>query len=113
MLALAAHAQPATAASAAATPGIDQRETNQFARIQQGVASGQLTRRETRRLEREQAAIARTEDRAKADGVVTRSERRRLHTMQDAASRDIYRQKHDRQQRRAPGANPNGAPGGS
>ena len=45
MLALAAHAQPATAASAAATPDIDQRETNQAARIQQGVASGQLTRR--------------------------------------------------------------------
>ena len=40
-----------------ATPRIDQREANQQARIDAGVARGQLSRREARRLEREQAQI--------------------------------------------------------
>jgi hypothetical protein len=86
-----AQAQPA------ATPGVDQRQANQEQRIDRGIASGELTARETKRLEKEQAVINRAEDQAKADGVVTAKERRRLHTMQDRASRDIRRQKHDRQ----------------
>lgn len=86
-----AQAQPAS------TPGIDQRQANQERRIDQGIASGELTARETKRLEKEQGVIHRAEDKAKADGVVTAKERRRLHTMQDRASRDIRRQKHDRQ----------------
>jgi hypothetical protein len=81
----------------AATPGIDQRQANQERRIEQGVASGELTPRETKRLEKEQVAIKRAENRAKADGVVTPKERRHLQKMQDRASQDIYRQKHDRQ----------------
>lgn len=101
LLSLAASAQtPAAAASgAAATPGVNQRQANQERRIDQGVASGQLTRREAHRLERQQGAIDRAEDRAKADGKVTTQERRRLHHMQDHASADIARQKHDRQHR--------------
>lgn len=94
---------PATAG--AGTPGIDQRQANQDKRIDQGVASGALTRREARRLEHEQRVIERAEHRAKADGVVTAQERRRLHAMQNRASRDIHRQKHDRQRAaRAAGA---------
>jgi len=85
-----------------ATPGVDQRQAEQQARIQQGVASGQLTAREKRRLQGEQRAIARAKAHAKADGTVTAQERARLQHMQDHASRDIYRQKHDRQ--RAPSA---------
>ena len=84
-------------ASVPQTPGVDKREVRQDARIQQGVASGRLTAKETYRLEKEQAAINKAEDKAKADGQVTRAERRRLHKMQDHASRDIHRQKHDRQ----------------
>jgi hypothetical protein len=94
-------AQPAPT-GAASTPRIDQRQANQDKRIDQGVASGQLTPRETRKLEREQAAINRSENKAKADGVVTAGERRHLTKMQDAAGRDIRRQKHDVQHR--PGA---------
>ena len=89
---------PAQAADAQ-TPNIDQRQANQERRIDNGIASGQLTARETRRLEREQTHINRMEDRAKADGHVTRRERARLHAAQDAASADIHRQKHDRQHR--------------
>ena len=84
-------------ANPAATPGIDQRQANQERRIEQGVASGELTPRETRRLEKEQAVIRRAEHKAKADGVVTPKERQHLHAMQDRASRDIRHQKHDRQ----------------
>ena len=35
----------------AETPGIDQRQANQEQRIDQGIASGQLTQREAGRLE--------------------------------------------------------------
>lgn len=83
----------------AGTPVIDQRQQRQEERIDQGVASGELTRRETRRLEAQQAHIDQMENRAKADGVVTGRERARIHTAQDNASARIARNKHDRQRR--------------
>ena len=84
-------------ASTPATPRVDQREANQQARIAQGAASGQLTPRETNRLEKEQAVVNQAEANAKADGTVTKHERRRLQRLQDRASKDIHRQKHDAQ----------------
>ena len=84
-------------AAAPITPRADAREVKQEARIQQGVASGQLTPKETYRLEKEQAAINRVEAKAKADGTVTKAERQRLNHLQNRASKDIYRQKHDAQ----------------
>ena len=80
-----------------ATPRIDQRQQEQQARIAQGVASGELTPRETYRLQREQRAISRAERQAKADGVFTAQERRHIAHMQDRASRHIPREKHDAQ----------------
>ena len=94
-------AQAQTAPNPAATPGIDQRQANQERRIDQGIASGQLTKPEERRLERQQDRIDRAENRAKADGVVTQQERKRLHAAQDAASHRIAKQKHDRQHKPA------------
>ncbi|MDE2606244.1 MAG: hypothetical protein KGL68_10035 [Burkholderiales bacterium] len=87
----------AQAAPGDSTPRIDQRAANQQKRIDQGVASGQLTPREAQHLERRESHIAREESRAKSDGVVTARERRRLVRHQDAASRAIHRQKHDAQ----------------
>lgn len=84
-------------AQTAATPRVDQREAHQQARIANGAASGQLTGKETVRLEKEQAAINKAEAHAKADGTVTHHERKRLHRMQKAASHDIHHQKHDAQ----------------
>ena len=84
-------------AQTAATPRVDQREANQQARIANGAASGELTGKETVRLEKELAAINKAEAQAKADGTVTRRERKRLHRMQNAASHDIHHQKHDAQ----------------
>ena len=80
-----------------APPRVDQREANQQARIDAGVASGQLTARETNRLDKQQARVDTAEAHAKADGVVTAKERRHLHRMQDRASANIRAQKHDAQ----------------
>ena len=90
-------AQTAPAKDPAATPGIDKRQANQDARIQQGVQSGQLTQREAGRLEKGQERVQKMEDKAKADGVVTKKERTRIQHAQNVESKRIYRQKHDRQ----------------
>jgi len=87
----------AQAASAPSMPRVDQREANQQARIANGAASGQLTAKETNKLEKEQAHINKAEANAKADGKVTKHERKRLHRLQNAASKDIHAQKHDAQ----------------
>ena len=79
------------------TPRADVRQENQDARIEQGVASGELTNREANRLEAREEHIDNVEDRAKADGVVTRKERVKLEVKQDRSSRAIAKQKHDRQ----------------
>jgi hypothetical protein len=91
----------ALGARAAATdmPRIDARQAKQEQRIDKGVASGALTPRETRRLNRQQHAIDAAENKAKADGVVTAQERQRLTKAQNASSRRIHRQKHDAQVR--------------
>jgi uncharacterized membrane protein YebE (DUF533 family) len=80
-------------------PVIDQRQANQEQRIDQGIASRQLTQREAARLERGQDRIDAMENRAKADGTVTAQERTRIKHAQNVESKRIYRQKHDRQAR--------------
>lgn len=82
-----------------ATPGITQRQVNQQKRIRQGVRSGELTRREARRMELRQAKVQHDKKVAKADGTVTPAERRKLRREQNRTSRAIRRQKHDAQTR--------------
>lgn len=89
-------------ADAMATPRIDKREARQQQRIANGTASGQLTARETDRLERREARIRADEAAAKSDGAVTKSERAHLRHEENRASRAVRRQKHDAQ--KAPGA---------
>jgi hypothetical protein len=96
-LAFAAAASFAQTTDSTATPRIDKREAHQQERIANGVASGQLTPKETVRLENEQAHIQKTEAKAKSDGVVTAKERAKLTREQNRASRRIHRQKHDAQ----------------
>ena len=73
------------------------RQTNQQARIVNGVQSGELTRHEVKRLEREQKCIQIEKRIAKADGTVTQKEKRFLRREQNRASRHIASQKNDRQ----------------
>jgi len=82
------------------TPVVDKREQVQKQRIKQGVKSGELTKKETRRLAAEQKKIKHDEAKAKADGKVTPRERRKLKREENRASKDIYRQKHDAQKRK-------------
>lgn len=78
--------------------GINAREENQQDRIQQGVKSGELTRREAERLEAEQARIAVNEKYARRSGDgLSPQERARLEKELNKSSKDIYKQKHDGQ----------------
>jgi Skp family chaperone for outer membrane proteins len=85
-------------------PGVNARQHQQRDRIQHGVRSGELTRREAGRLAHEQRDIRQLEREYKADGALTGAERHDLHREQNQASRHIYEQKHDAQDR--PGAPP-------
>ena len=86
-------------AASANTPYINRRERHEQRRINQGIRSGELTRREAVRLEAGQARIRTYERFAKADGHVSYRERRQLDRMLDRSGRNIYRQKHDGQDR--------------
>ena len=59
--------------------------------------SGQLTPRETAKLEKGQAKVQTMEDKAKADGKVTPKERAKLAKAQNKQSKRIYKEKHDKQ----------------
>ena len=83
-----------------ATPRVRQRQVNQQQRINEGVRSGELTKREAVRMEALQAKIQHDKKVAKSDGVVTPDERTKLNREQNVASRKIYRQKHDAQRRK-------------
>jgi len=89
----------AVTAAIADTPRADARQDNQDDRIDQGVASGELTRREAVKLDAQQEHIENKEDRAEADGVVTKREKASIERSQDRANRRIVKQKHDRQDR--------------
>lgn len=78
------------------TPKVDRREGNQMDRIGKGIAEGDLTRHEARRLVGQQVHIARYEEKAKSDGVVTEKERDKLDRLQDKASSTIFQLRHDR-----------------
>lgn len=80
-----------------ATPGIDKRQANQEKRIEQGVKSGELTKREAARLEKREDKLQKDKEKAQADGVVTKKERRQLNREANRDSKAIARQKHDRQ----------------
>ncbi|PWD97920.1 hypothetical protein [Marinilabilia rubra] len=79
----------------AQTPVVKKRQMNQQTRINQGVKSGELTKRETVKLQKQQRNVRKTKRAAKADGVVTRGERAVIQHKQNKANRNIYRKKHN------------------
>ncbi len=60
------------------TPGIDNLQASILQRIDEGVRARQISRRDARRLQMRERAIARNEASFKRDGVVTPQERRQL-----------------------------------
>lgn len=95
--ALAALAVPAFSQSNSPAPVIGQRKENQQDRIANGVASGQLTPRETANLEKKEAALNHEEKRMeKRDGGnLTAADKARLTRQQNNLSHQIYRDKHN------------------
>jgi hypothetical protein len=77
------------------TPAVDQRHVDQEERIKQGEKSGQLTPRETRKLQRQQRSIRNQEAREKARGPLTPGQKAQLNRRENRASRNIYRKKHN------------------
>jgi Ni/Co efflux regulator RcnB len=96
-IAAAVVAATATAADAGAAGRIGRREWRQQGRIAQGVASGQLTPRETVRLERRQIGLNREIGTMRRwnGGALTPGERALVNRQQNALSRGIYRFKHN------------------
>lgn len=90
-------AQGLNASGIPSTPRIDHRQALHQQRISEGIALGELTRKEAARLQKEQARIQKAEDKALADGRLTRKERMRIEDMQDKAGTHISSQTHDRQ----------------
>lgn len=90
----------APAAPPTSSAAVDRRQSEQDARIRQGISSGQIDAREAARLEQQQANIQAAEARARADGKLSGAERERLNRMQQRANADIQHQKHDPQHAR-------------
>ena len=88
-----------SASDASAADRIRDRKARQQARIAQGVRSGELTARETARLERKEGALNQeVRDMRRLDGGrLTAQDRRTINHQQNRLSRKIYRQKHDAQ----------------
>ena len=84
-------------AQTASTPRVDQRQENQEKRIQQGVQSGELTKKETKHLEKGQAKVQKQENKAMADGKMSAKERAKIEKAQDRENKRIFREKHDKQ----------------
>ena len=74
---------------------IYQRMDNQARRIRKGIKSGQLVRREVRRLRDEQSHIERKLVHFDSDGRLNRHERSRLNQMLDVASNQIRNKRHN------------------
>ena len=81
------------------TKKVNQRQKNQTTRIAKGAKSGELTKKETKQLARQQRDIRKTKRNAKADGVVTRKERAVIHQKQNAANRNNKRKKNNSRSR--------------
>jgi hypothetical protein len=101
MIALVIAALPGVALAQAtdtkSTARIDKRQEMQQKRIDEGVKSGQLNKKEAARLEQGQARIQKMEDKAMADGKMTKKERKDIEKAQDRQSKKIAREKHDKQ----------------
>ena len=76
-----------------ATPVITEKQIEQHKEIQKGVRSGELNKREARRLKARERKIQRDKKHMKADGVVTRKERVKLKRELKRTERATKRQK--------------------
>jgi septal ring factor EnvC (AmiA/AmiB activator) len=83
-----------------AAPTVDERVGHMEARIERGIKSGDLTRREADGLRTELREIKRREHRMREDGRLSERERAKLHEELDRLERHITREKNNDQRRR-------------
>ena len=76
-----------------------QRNINQQQRIEASVKSGELTKKETAKLERGQAHVEHKEAKAGRNGHVSAREQADIQHAEDKQSANIYKQKHNNQVR--------------
>ena len=93
VLALTAGAVFALPVLAQNTADVVQRDVNQQQRIENGVQSGQLSTKETAKLEKGEANIDKMEQRALSDGKMTNAEKQRIEAAQNKESQTIARAK--------------------
>jgi len=75
------------------TADVVQRDVNQQQRIENGLQSGQLSTKETAKLEKGEANIDKMEQRALSDGKMTNAEKQRIEAAQNKESQTIARAK--------------------
>lgn len=88
-----------TASGAVEARRVDKRENRQSHRIQQGIKSGEVTKREAKKLIRGQKKVHAMENQAKADGDFSLEEKARIEHAQDRQSKKIFRAKHNERDR--------------
>lgn len=86
---------PGSPTSPTDTRRVDARQARQADRIEAGLAKGDLTQHEARRLVAQQQGIHRFEAAALADGSLNNSERMQLERMQNDASMAIWLARHN------------------
>jgi len=86
-------------AMAQTSQSINERKENQQVRIANGVQSGELTAKETQKVEKKESDLNQEErDMRKLDnGHLTTADKATLNQQQNQLSKDIYKQKHDAQ----------------
>jgi len=84
---------------------VNRRLSNQRARARAGWENGELTRRELKRIRKDQHKIARMDRRFSSDDRYTRHERRKLNKALDRSSRRVYRAKNNSNMRRQTSSN--------
>ena len=95
LLSILTAAGPALANHGHEHTGIDQRQHELAQRLEYGWRSGELTRREYRRLHTLMREIDRTERFFRSDGHLSPHERGELHARLDRLSREIHREARD------------------
>lgn len=72
---------------------INKRQQKQDKRVDQGVKSGEITKKEKAQIEMKQAKIQHMENQARVDGKVTKKEKAAITKEQNEANRQINRKK--------------------
>ena len=78
---------------------INKRQQKQDNRVDQGVKSGEITKKEKAQIEMKQAKIQHMENQAHADGKVTKKEKAAITKEQNEANRQINRKKTNKRDR--------------